>query len=89
MVNWDGIRYHLNRHKLKYFLASLMLIFLLLGIIFTAVGSHESNTSLAALGILILIFDGCWMIGYASKLICCPDTNCCCEEHNWQTYNTV
>lgn len=89
MFNCDGIAYHLRRHRVKYLIAGIMFVFLLLGIILTAVGSHEQNTLMAAIGILILISNGIWMIGYACKLCCCPDANTCCEEPTWETYETV
>ena len=89
MIYWNGIKYHFERHKWKYFIASIQFILLLLGIIFTAVGSHENNTSIVALGILLLITNGMWICTYICKLICCPNTNCCCEEYEWQTYDHV
>lgn len=44
MVDWDGLKYHLKEHKFKYMMITMMLIFIIIGIILVAVGSHTLDT---------------------------------------------
>ena len=89
MFDCSGVLYHLNTYRNKYFAFGIMLVFMILGIVLTVVGKHELNTLMCAVGILILIVDGFCIVGYGGKMICCLDTNCCCDEPNWEPYGDV
>lgn len=80
---------HLNRYRIRYAVLSIQLILLVTSIVLTALGSVNSNMNLTFPGILILIIDSIWIIIYGFKLCCCPSTNLCCEENNWESYDQI
>jgi hypothetical protein len=89
MINWDGIRYHFDMYKVRYFIAGLMAVCLTVGVILAAVGSHTLNTMMCAIGILLSIVSGVSLIIYVCKSCCCPNSNACCEDDGWRTYGEV
>jgi len=89
MVDWDSIRHHLDTYKVKYITASIMTVCLIVGIILAAVGSHNLDTLMCAMGILLSIVSGVALIIYACKSCCCPNSNACCEDDEWRTYGEV
>ena len=89
MVDCDGLKYHLKEHKFKYMMITMMLIFVIIGIILAAVGSHTLDTLMCAIGILLSIIFGIALIVYLCKICFFPNTNMCCEDPEWRTYGDI